>query len=93
MCNAFVRKVGAGRVSGFFFTYLCSAGEKHVTAVVLGCRKALVGGGGQICSMHLSMNVENAPPTFGGLHFRQCSLAVFNPDSSGLTRLVRNLDY
>ena len=64
-----------------------------MTAVVLGCRKALVGGGGQICSMHLSMNVENAPPTFGGLHFRQCSLAVFNLDSSGLTRLVRNLDY
>ena len=57
-------------------------GEKHV-AVVLGCRKTLVGGGGRIRFMHLFMNVENAPPTFGGLHFRQCSSAVFNLDSSG----------
>lgn len=67
----------------FFLRTCVVPGEKHVTGVVLGCRKTLVGSGGRIRSMHLSMNVENAPPTFGGLHFGQCSLAVFNLDSSG----------
>ena len=52
------------------FYVLVVPGEKHVRAVVLGCRKTLVDGGGQILCMHLSMNVENTSLTFWEAPFR-----------------------